>query len=53
MHPDKVQVATGQVGKAPQIIVWDSNTLQTTSILKGGHTDGIGILCFDASGEVA
>lgn len=52
LHPDKVQVATGQVGKSPQILVWNSNNLQTTSILKGGHTDGVGILTFDKSGEV-
>ena len=54
MHPDKVQVATGQVGKAPQILVWNSvsSKLETTSILKGGHTDGIGIIAFDKSGEV-
>ena len=54
LHPDKVQVATGQVGKAPQILVWNSvsSKLETTSILKGGHTDGIGIIAFDKSGEV-
>lgn len=52
LHPDKVQVATGQVGKAPQIIVWDTKTLKPTSILKDGHTDGIGLLSFDSKGEV-
>lgn len=52
LHTDNIQVATGQVGKAPQIIVWDSRTLKPTSILKGGHTDGVGILSFDSSGEV-
>lgn len=51
MHPDKVQIATGQVGKSPQIIVWSSKTLEATSICKGGHTDGVGILTFDKSGE--
>jgi len=40
------------VGKAPQIIVWDSKTLKPSSILKGGHTDGVGILSFDLKGEV-
>lgn len=52
MHPDKVKVATGQVGKSPQILVWDSKTLQTVSIMKGAHTDGIGILAFDKTGTV-
>ena len=53
VHPDNVQVATGQVGKSPQIIVWSSKTLETKSILKGGHTDGVGILAFDTKGEVS
>lgn len=52
MHPDKNKIATGQVGKAPQILVWNSKNLQTVSILKGVHTDGIGILAFDKSGTV-
>ena len=52
LHPDKEQVATGQVGKSPQILVWHSTSLNTTSIMKGGHTDGVGILVFDKSGEV-
>jgi len=52
LHPDKIQVATGQVGKSPQIIVWNSSNLKPVSILKGGHTDGVGILTFDSKGEV-
>ncbi len=52
MHPDRVRVATGQVGKSPQILVWDSITLETKSILKGGHTDGVGILTFNKAGDV-
>jgi microtubule-associated protein-like 5 len=53
IHPDRVQVATGQVGKSPQILVWNSRTLETTSILKGEHTDGVGILAFNKSGDVS
>ncbi len=52
LHSDRVHVATGQVGKTPQIIVWNSKTLETTSILKSEHTDGVGILAFDKAGEV-
>jgi microtubule-associated protein-like 6 len=52
LHPDKEQVATGQVGKSPQILVWNTNTLKTTSIMKGEHTEGVGILTFDKNGEV-
>lgn len=51
MHHNKTLVASGQVGKEPQILVWDSTTMQTASILKGGHTHGIGILAFDPSGD--
>ena len=52
LHPiDKVQVATGQVGKTPQIIVWDSITLKPTSILKGGHKEGVILLDFSSNGE--
>lgn len=52
IHPDKVRVATGQVGKSPQILIWSSKTLQTVSIMKGVHTDGVGILAFDKTGNV-
>lgn len=52
MHPDKVRIATGQVGKSPQILVWNSKNLQTVSIMKGVHTDGVGILAFDKTGNV-
>lgn len=51
LHPDKVHVATGQVGKSPQIIVWDSTTIKPTSILKGGHKEGVILLDFSANGE--
>jgi WD40 repeat protein len=53
IHPNKILVASGQVGKSPQIIVWDTNTLQTKSILKGVHTDGVGIVVFDQKGDVS
>lgn len=52
MHPDKVHVASGQVGKSPQILIWNTKTLATKSILKGIHTDGVGILAFDKTGNV-
>ena len=52
LHPDKSQVATGQTGKDSYICVWDSNSLATTSILKGGPNNGIGALSFDKDGQV-
>ncbi len=49
---DKTLVATGQVGKSPQILVWDTDKLEIVSILKGDLKDGIGILAFDQDGKV-
>ncbi|XP_048842779.1 echinoderm microtubule-associated protein-like 6 isoform X2 [Brienomyrus brachyistius] len=51
LHPDRVQVATGQVGKDPFICVWDSHTVQTLSILKDVHTHGVACLAFDSDGQ--
>uniref|UniRef100_A0A673YGQ8 EMAP like 6 n=1 Tax=Salmo trutta TaxID=8032 RepID=A0A673YGQ8_SALTR len=51
MHPDKVQVATGQVGKDPYICVWDTYALQTVSILRDVHTHGVACLSFDVDGQ--
>jgi WD40 repeat protein len=52
LHPERVLVATGQVGKEPYICVWDSYTVQTVSILKDTHTHGIACLAFDLDGQV-
>lgn len=52
LHPERVLVATGQVGKEPYICVWDSYTVQTVSILKDVHTHGIACLAFDVDGQV-
>ena len=51
MHSNKTLVASGQVGKEPQILVWNSTTMETVSILKGGHKDGYGVLAFDSTGD--
>uniref|UniRef100_A0A8C8VLX9 EMAP like 5 n=1 Tax=Pelusios castaneus TaxID=367368 RepID=A0A8C8VLX9_9SAUR len=51
LHPERVLVATGQVGKEPYICVWDSYTVQTISILKDVHTHGIACLAFDLDGQ--
>jgi len=45
-------IATGQTGKDPYICIWDSSTLDTQSILRGGHTNGVGGVSFDKSGQV-
>ncbi|XP_035687635.1 echinoderm microtubule-associated protein-like 6 isoform X3 [Branchiostoma floridae] len=51
LHPEKVLVATGQVGKDPYICVWDTYSTQTISILKDGHTHGVAALAFDKEGN--
>ncbi|XP_029642851.1 echinoderm microtubule-associated protein-like 6 [Octopus sinensis] len=51
LHPDTVLVATGQVGKAPYICVWDSNTMKTISYLKDQHQHGIAAMSFDKCGN--
>ncbi|XP_031213616.1 echinoderm microtubule-associated protein-like 5 isoform X5 [Mastomys coucha] len=51
LHPERVLVATGQVGKEPYICVWDSYTVQTVSVLKDVHTHGIACLAFDLDGQ--
>uniref|UniRef100_A0AAY4A246 Echinoderm microtubule-associated protein-like 5 n=1 Tax=Denticeps clupeoides TaxID=299321 RepID=A0AAY4A246_9TELE len=51
LHPERVLVATGQVGKEPYICVWDSYTTQSVSILKDMHTHGIACLAFDLEGQ--
>ena len=53
LHPDKLLVATGQIGKAPYICVWDSNSTDTVSILKDGHQNGVGAVGFDRGGTVS
>ncbi len=52
LHPERVLVATGQVGKEPYICVWDSYTVQTVSILKDVHSHGVACLAFDLEGQV-
>ncbi|XP_037602711.1 echinoderm microtubule-associated protein-like 5 isoform X2 [Sebastes umbrosus] len=51
LHPERVLVATGQVGKEPYICVWDSYNVQTVSILKDVHSHGIACLAFDLEGQ--
>ena len=52
LHPDRTLVATGQIGDSPYICVWDSSTTETVSILKDGHSEGVGALDFDKEGNV-
>uniref|UniRef100_A0A3B3TPX9 EMAP like 6 n=1 Tax=Poecilia latipinna TaxID=48699 RepID=A0A3B3TPX9_9TELE len=51
LHPERLLVATGQVGRDPYVCVWDSFTAQTVSLLRDGHTHGIACLGFSADGQ--
>lgn len=53
LHPDKALVATAQIGKAPFICIWDCVTMETVSILQGGHERGIAALGFSGNGHVS
>jgi microtubule-associated protein-like 6 len=44
-------VASGEIGLRPAILVWDAETLQLRSVLKGLHRNGIVQLDFSSSGH--
>jgi microtubule-associated protein-like 6 len=46
MHPQGKIVATGEIGRTPKIIVWDSDTCATLAVLKGFHKRGVPLLAF-------
>lgn len=46
LHRDGVLVATGQVGADPKICVWNSDTMDTVSIMHGVHKRGVATLSF-------
>ncbi|ESN91895.1 hypothetical protein HELRODRAFT_181951 [Helobdella robusta] len=51
VHPNKDIVASGQIGKSPDIHVWEGTSMKTVSILKGGHQRGVSFLDFTADGK--
>ncbi|XP_064600933.1 echinoderm microtubule-associated protein-like 6 [Liolophura sinensis] len=50
LHPERTLVATGQIGKKPYICVWDAYNMETVSILRDGHENGVGAMGFDKEG---
>jgi len=50
MHPNGRIVATGQVGKAPIVCVWDSVTMEQLVVLKDFHKQAVGCLGFNKDG---
>ena len=51
LHPKKIIVATGQMGKNAQICVWNTQEGTKMESLLHGHTDGVGALNFSDDGE--
>jgi WD40 repeat protein len=52
LHPDKITVATGQMGKTAQICVWNTQGAMKVESLLQGHTLGVGAMNFHIDGEV-
>ena len=50
LHPDGTKVATGEEHETPNIIVWDINTLNSVSIMKGFHKGCVSHLSFNDQG---
>ncbi len=50
LHPSMDMVATGQIGRDPTVHVWDVVSMETLSILKGGHSRGVCAVSFSGKG---
>ncbi|CAM9732495.1 unnamed protein product, partial [Sphacelaria rigidula] len=52
MHPSGRLAATGEVGREPKIIVWDTATMQTIKVLRGFHQRAVTLLAFSEDGAL-
>jgi WD40 repeat protein len=52
LHPEKMIVATGQIGKNARICIWNTQGAMKLESLLQGHTDGVGAMNFHSDGEV-
>lgn len=50
-HPEGHTVATGELGRFPQIVIWDANTGITIRTLRG-HKQGVNLLAFSGDGAM-
>jgi len=50
-HPDKVQVATGEIGPKPMLYIWSTKTLEVVKSFKAVLKKGIVALAFSPSGK--
>jgi WD40 repeat protein len=51
LHPMVDVVATGQIGKDPPIHIWNTDTMEPLSVLKGSHERGVCAVDFSADGK--
>ncbi|CAF1152501.1 unnamed protein product [Rotaria sordida] len=51
LHPDKITIATGQIGTNAQICIWNTQGKMKLESLLQGHADGVGAMNFNADGE--
>eukprot|EP00057_Strongylocentrotus_purpuratus_P018650 XP_011673124.1 PREDICTED: echinoderm microtubule-associated protein-like 6 [Strongylocentrotus purpuratus] len=52
-HPKYPNViATGQIGETPAVNVWNAETKETLSLIRGFHTKGVCSVNFSASGKL-
>ncbi|CAF3520544.1 unnamed protein product [Rotaria sp. Silwood1] len=51
LHPNQLIIATGQIGKNPQICVWNTEGIMKVESLLQGHIDGVGAMNFSADGK--
>lgn len=51
IHPEGHLVATGEIGKHPKIVLWDTSTGTTVKVIKF-HTKGVSHLTFSSDGKL-
>jgi len=51
IHPDGHLVATGEIGKTPKIVLWDTSTGTTVKVIKF-HTKGVSHITFSSDGKL-
>eukprot|EP00771_Trimastix_marina_P001226 gnl/Trimastix_PCT/2281.p1 GENE.gnl/Trimastix_PCT/2281~~gnl/Trimastix_PCT/2281.p1 ORF type:complete len:694 (-),score=216.07 gnl/Trimastix_PCT/2281:691-2772(-) len=52
VHPDGTLVATGEIGRDPPILVWDTLSMQTEMEFRGQHSHGVAALAFSPDGAL-
>lgn len=50
-HPDKLTFATGEIGRTPKVVVWDSDGMKALSVMQGFHKRAVIACCFSPCGD--